>query len=251
MPSDRHLQSLDIGDISASEIDMVRRIAIWAHKIYCGEDVKAVISIDDLYHTGIVGLLEAKQNLDPERNLDAYVAIRVRGSVLDTLRKQLQVRVPRDQWRQAKIVQKTAENIRRTGEPVTSEAIARHLGWPVETVHKALSVRLSFVRVISEREKTDDNALSKDEIPTDPSPSPEDCVMKADLAKMMQLCLEGITDCRDRVILICRLVHRLELKMLARVMGFSIEGIRQKEIRAKDQMKQCLESRGWSKDSLK
>jgi DNA-directed RNA polymerase sigma subunit (sigma70/sigma32) len=138
-----------------------------------------------------------------------------------------------------------------TGEATTEEAVARHLGWPEQAVHRVRAVSIRLVQIAPDRKESDENKNSSVAVLSSSSPTPEDCLIQTDLSLVMQKCIEGIRESRDRIILICRLVHRLELKMLARVMGFSIEGIRQKEIRAKNQMKQCLQSAGWDEYSLK
>jgi RNA polymerase sigma factor (sigma-70 family) len=242
--------AVDTGDISAAEITMVRRIAVWAHKTYCGNDMKIIISIEDLFHTGIIGLLESRKGCDPERNPEAYAAIRVRGSILDALRNQLQVRMPKAQWREAGIVRKAADEIINSGGSATAEAIAHRLGWTVENVYKAQAVRLRLVQADPDQKDSERGKSPPGEILSDPSQAPEKSLLKDDLARAIEECLQRIINRFDRIILLCRLIHHLELKMLARVMKLSIEGVRQKEIRAKNQVKQCLESDGWTREDL-
>ena len=47
------------------------------------------IDIDDLYSSGLVGLLEAVRNFDPNggSSFEAYARVRIRGTVFDELRR--------------------------------------------------------------------------------------------------------------------------------------------------------------------
>lgn len=235
--------------ITPNEMDLVKKIAAWIYKTYWSDNMKDILTLNDLYHTGIIGLLEAKKKIDPEKNPDAYMAIRIRGTIIDFIRKQTLVRVPKEKWQQAKIVRKAKCELTESGQESNIEAIARHLGWPMEAVVKADAVKLSMVG-------TDDGSRKDDELPTgvilkEKGLNPEEHILRKDLAAGIQKCLESIKESLDRIILICRIQHPLKLKALAQVMCLSIEGVRKKQQRAQAQMRNCLEAKGWSKDSLK
>lgn len=66
-------------------LPLVRKIANQIHK-----KINFMYDIDDLIQSGIMGLLEALQkpnNNNTEKEFDSYLAIRIKGSILDELRK--------------------------------------------------------------------------------------------------------------------------------------------------------------------
>ncbi len=231
-------------DMTTKDINLVKKIAAWAYKTYWSENMKDQVSRSDLYHTGIIGLMEAKKQIDPSKNPEAYKATRIRGTIIDFIRKQTLVRVPKDQWRQVKAVRATKTEITAEGGAATDKEIAQRLGWPIETVQKAAAVRLSVVPAGERTENNEDRPTGP--VLTGTEPNPENALLRAELTTTIQNCLEAIKDRIERMILICRFQHGLELKILAKVMRFSIEGIRQKQLRAQSQMKDCLEAKGWA-----
>lgn len=230
--------------LTDDDMALVKKIAAWTYKTYWADNLKDILTFHDLYHTGIVGLLEAKQKVDPSGNPAAYLATRVRGAMIDFIRKQGLVRVPKEKWQQAKTVRQAKEALRASGQACDTESLARHLEWPVEVVQKAGMPLLSVV-------SRDDSGRHKDAWPAgciirDNGKTPEEQVLQKDLAAAVQQCLDAIKDHLDRMILISRLQHALKLKTLAQHLKLSIEGVRKKEQRAKEQMKHCLGARGWS-----
>jgi len=234
--------------ITSEEMELVKKIAAWTYKKYWSDNMKDILTLNDLYHTGIIGLLEAKKKIDPDKNPEAYLATRVRGTIIDFIRKQTLIRVPKEKWQQVKAVRVARRALEDSGQESHINSIARHLGWPVEAVKKAEAVKLSVIN-------TDESHRQEDGIPIgivliDKDLNPEEQVLRNDLAVIIQKCLETIKEKLDRIILISRIQHSLKLKVLAQSMRLSIEGVRKKENRAKEQMKKCLEAKGWSKDSL-
>ena len=67
-----------------SHVGLVRYIAL-----RLAARLPASVEADDLIHDGIVGLLDAAEKFDPARNVNfpTYAASRVRGAILDGLRK--------------------------------------------------------------------------------------------------------------------------------------------------------------------
>lgn len=235
--------------ITPNEMALVKKIATWIYKTYWADNMKDILTLNDCYHTGIIGLLDAKKKIDPGKNPEAYKATRIRGTIIDFIRKQTIISIPKEKWQQAKAVRNAKHALAQSGRESNINSIARHLGWSVEAVTKANAIKLSVVG-------TDEGSHKDDELPggvilKENALNPEDQLLRKDLADGIQKCLETIIETLDRIILICRMQHSLKLKALAQVMGLSIEGVRKKQQRAQDQMKNCLKAKGWSKNSLK
>ena len=71
-------------DLVTQHVSLVKRIA---HHL--AARLPSSVDIDDLMQSGMVGLLEAAGNFDPERgaSFETYAGIRIRGAMLDDIRK--------------------------------------------------------------------------------------------------------------------------------------------------------------------
>ena len=71
-------------ELITQHINLVKRIA---HHL--AVRLPSNIEIDDLFQAGMIGLLEAANNFDASRgaSFDTYAGIRIRGAMLDEVRK--------------------------------------------------------------------------------------------------------------------------------------------------------------------
>lgn len=95
---------------------------------------------DDLAHQGLMGLIEAVDNFDPDfsARFSTYASLRIRGKVLDYLRTSDWM--PRAARKRTRLIQKTittlwSENLR---EP-TEEELAARIGTTLEDVQQGLA----------------------------------------------------------------------------------------------------------------
>ena len=106
------------------------------------------VEIDDLMQAGMLGLLEAASNYAADRgaSFETYAGIRVRGAMIDALRKLDWA--PRSVHRKARAVATAVQEIeRRTGRDARDTEIAERLGVPLgeyyTIVQDAASCRLA------------------------------------------------------------------------------------------------------------
>jgi RNA polymerase sigma factor for flagellar operon FliA len=87
------------------------------------------IEAEDLYSVGILGLIAAVKNYDPKQNntFAAYASRRIRGSVLDELRR-LDWRPRRARAKARRIKEVIAEIEQKNGRPATDEEVRKVLG---------------------------------------------------------------------------------------------------------------------------
>lgn len=87
------------------------------------------IEAEDLYSVGILGLIAAVKNYDPKQNntFAAYASRRIRGSVLDELRR-LDWRPRRARAKARRIKEVIAEIEQKNGRPATDEEVRKALG---------------------------------------------------------------------------------------------------------------------------
>jgi len=77
-------QSTRPEDLVATHLEMVRRIAYQLHG-----RVRGAVEVEDLIQVGYMGLVDASQKYEKRDgvNFDAYALIRIRGAILDFLRR--------------------------------------------------------------------------------------------------------------------------------------------------------------------
>jgi RNA polymerase sigma factor FliA len=195
----------------------------------------------DMFHDGIIGLMDAKRKYDPDMQVPfkAYAGIRIHGAVVDAMRKKPAIRLPQEKQTRVKALLDARNLLAARGQEPSDDSLCRHLGWTKETLRQVESL---LIRVQS----SDDTAL----LTVLPAPKagntdPEKQVLQKDLARVMQKCLDGLADAADRLILVARQLENVTLRQLAEQFSCSIEKIRQTEIKAKARMRACLEKHDW------
>jgi RNA polymerase sigma factor for flagellar operon FliA len=97
------------------------------------------VEVDDLIHSGILGLIDAIKKFEPGRNVKfkTYAEQRVRGAILDGLRDLDWV--PRSLRRKKKDIENAYHFLEQhLGRAATDEEVALHLAVTLEELHKSL-----------------------------------------------------------------------------------------------------------------
>ncbi len=108
-----------------------------AHRI--GARLPAHVEVDDLIHSGILGLMDAIKKFEPGRNVKfkTYAEQRIKGAILDGLRDLDWV--PRSLRRKKKDIENAYHILEQQfGRAATDEEVAAQLGIPLEELHKNL-----------------------------------------------------------------------------------------------------------------
>lgn len=117
--------------------DYVPLVKFVAHRI--SNRLPSHVELDDLIHSGILGLMDAVEKFDPGRGIKfkTYAELRVKGAILDGLRDLDWV--PRSLRRKKKDIEGAYHAIeQRLGRAATDEEVAAQLGVPLEELHKNL-----------------------------------------------------------------------------------------------------------------
>ncbi|SFK27356.1 RNA polymerase sigma factor for flagellar operon FliA [Halobacillus dabanensis] len=150
------------------------------------------VSKDDVRSLGMLGLYDALKKFDRTRDLkfDTYASFRIRGSIMDGLRKEDWL--PRSVRDRAKKIEQMTEKLeQKLQRPVTSKEIALELGISPEEVEETVKDSL-FSNVLSMEEKPKDGNEEHKEgigysIPDDQTYTPSESMIKkenyAELAK--------------------------------------------------------------------
>jgi len=108
-----------------------------AHKI--ASRLPPSIQLDDLISAGVLGLMDAIEKWDPNREtkLKTYAEFRIRGAILDELRAQDWI--PRSVRDKAKLVERAIKKLEiELDRMPTDEEVASFLNMPIEEFHEIM-----------------------------------------------------------------------------------------------------------------
>lgn len=117
--------------------DCLSLVKFIAHRI--SSRLPAHVELDDLIHSGILGLLDAVGKYEPGRNVKfkTYAEQRIRGAILDGLRDLDWV--PRSLRRKKKDIENAYHFLEQhLGRAATDEEVAEHLGLTLDELNKSL-----------------------------------------------------------------------------------------------------------------
>jgi len=236
--------------LTYEEETLVRRIARDIFYKYCSKNKGDSVSSEDLCHEGIIGLLEARSSFDVSRGTPwlSFASIRVRGAMIDMLRRQPLIRLPQDVHKKVRELLDVKQILLKQGQDVTSDLLAGELGWSLEEVYEIASLSPVLVH-LDEGESHDEEEYNPGVLLRNNESGPEKRSLQAELAHLVNICL-GKLDPRDRLVVVGRLLEELKLKDLASTLGCTMENIRILQKKATNQLKKCIENQGWPVDSV-
>jgi len=128
---------MDKHEFDKKILDNLKLVKIIALKIL--SRVPAGIELDDLIHTGILGLIDAVNKFDPSKKVKftTYASLRIRGSILDELRNlDWASRGLRTKIKEVESVYKKLEQ--KLGRPAKDDEVAKELKMNIDDFYKLL-----------------------------------------------------------------------------------------------------------------
>ncbi|MCS6775874.1 MAG: FliA/WhiG family RNA polymerase sigma factor [Chthonomonadaceae bacterium] len=181
----------------------------------------AGVERDDLIGAGVLGLVKAVDQFDPERGIkfETYAITLIRGAILEMLRGDDWVpRLIRDQQKQLKAAYMRLEA--RLGRPATEEEIAEELGISTEKLDKLLTnigrstlLSLDDLRLGSEQQRL------ADLLPTD-APSPLESVSLRERRRALAEAIDKLPE-RERTVVALYYHEGLTFKEIGQVLSVS------------------------------
>ncbi|MBB6443867.1 FliA/WhiG family RNA polymerase sigma factor [Bacillus benzoevorans] len=201
------------------------------------------VSREDLKSLGMMGLYDALEKFDPKRDLkfDTYASFRVRGAILDGLRKEDWL--PRSTRDKAKkmdaVIGKLEQQYLRN---VTAEEIAEELKIPIEEVYTTTN-EYFFANVLSLDEgvkEHDDPGLPILTIKDERAVIPEENVLKNEVIQEMS---ELIAQLNEKEQLVISLFYQEELTLteIGQIMNLSTSRISQIHSKCIYKLRKALE----------
>jgi RNA polymerase sigma factor FliA len=199
-----------------------------AHRLACR--LPASIGVDDLISAGVLGLLDAIEKYDPERQnlFKTYAECRIRGAMLDYVRECDWV--PRSvREKEHALTQAYAAIERQQGRPANDEEVAAWLGLDLDTFdHWLTDVR--GVSVVSldkplahEAEGSPVTALAQ---LAKEAPGPYECAEREELKAHLAAAIDALPQ-QEKVVLSLYYFEELTMREIGAVLGVTESRISQ------------------------
>jgi RNA polymerase sigma factor for flagellar operon FliA len=199
----------------------------------------SAIDVDDLISYGIIGLIDALEKYDPSKQVkfETYAYFRIRGAIIDELRKQDWV--PRSLRQKAKKIERTIDLIEsKLGRQAKDEEIAQYLSISVDKLQNIMgelhsSIIFSLDEQIVERAGTI-KAISNE------SGDPQQLIGTKEVKEILGHAIDELPE-RENKIISLYYFDELTLKEIGLVLGISESRVSQLHTRALMKLKNKLE----------
>ena len=186
--------------------------------------------LDDMINIGVIGLMDAIKKYDKSKNVpfEAYASLRIRGAVLDELRRAGPV--SRDRINKLNQYYATKEELEMKNQTSPSEEeICQEMGIDQEelskiheTVHSLSNVSLEST--IFTNDSSD--MYLKDIIQDNSVESPEEVLLKSERKRLLKEAVEQLDE-REQLILNLYYVEELTLREIAYILDISTPRVSQ------------------------
>ena len=187
------------------------------------------VSRDELKSLGFLGLVDALTKFDPSRDLkfDTYASFRIRGAILDGLRKEDWL--PRGTREKAKKIEAKIEELEQQFlRHVTAEEVANELDMSVEELQQIMAEYytaniLSMDDHIKDQEEMDGKGY---DIKDDRISTPEEEVVKEELIQELSREIAGLSE-KEKLVLSLFYQEELTLTEIGEILNLSTSRISQ------------------------
>lgn len=202
--------------------EMVERHAPLVKRIACHliNRLPASVQLEDMVQAGMIGLLEATGKYDETQgaSFETYAGIRIRGSMLDEIRKNDWA--PRSVHRKAREVAEAVRAIENEhGRDARDIEIAETLDMSLGEYYKILQDN-SYHKVLS----VDDTSINTGETMLDSMSDNAPCILegmhKDDMQRLLSDAIAGLPE-RERLVMALYYDEELNLREIGAVMGVS------------------------------
>jgi len=179
----------------------------------------ASVQVDDLIQAGMIGLLEASRKYEASKgaSFETYAGIRIRGSMMDEVRKGDWV--PRSVHRNSRRISAAIKVVEgREGRDARDEEVSTELGMTLDEYFSCLKDS-SGGKLFSFEEITEQGEVTTDQFATH-SPSPDFSVQDAAFKRSLAKEIDSLPE-RERMVLSLYYEEELNLKEIGLVLSVS------------------------------
>lgn len=195
------------------------------------------VEYDDLVGYGIFGLIDAidKFELTKGVKFETYASLRIRGSILDQIRKMDWI--PRTlRQKQKKLETATKEMEVQLGRPASNEELAENMGISLEELEDLVN-QTQIANLVSLDEYLEQGSEVKAELGNSPRfEQPEEVIERQELKKMLSEAISSLTENEQRVIAFYYF-EELTLKEISKILEVSESRVSQLHTKALRKMK--------------
>ena len=204
--------------------------------MYLGHNVE----YDDLVSYGIFGLIDAIDKFDADKNVkfETYASLRIRGSILDQLRKMDWI--PRTvRQRQRKLDEAVKQIEAQTGRNASDDEIAQVLGIsPDELLNWQSQLKVSNLVSMTEFEENGTEP-AMDTTYNSHFTQPEEVVEKEELKKTLVEALDALTE-KERRVIELYYYEEMTLKEISKILEVSESRVSQLHTKSLIKMKKIM-----------
>ena len=193
------------------------------------DNLPPTVTEEDLINTGVLGLIDAINKYDPEKGvkLSTYAEIRIRGHIIDSLRKLDWV--PRNIRQKARHIETAILEVeQKLGREATPEEIAEYLGMDVEEYMK-YAEKISNSSLISIDTKVgvdEDSTTSLWQILSINDDTPDKHVEEEELKRIISDIISKLKE-RERLVITLYYYEELSMKEIGEILGLTESRISQ------------------------
>lgn len=200
------------------------------------------VEYEDLVSYGIFGLIDAidKFDLEKEVKFETYASLRIRGSILDQIRKMDWI--PRTVRQRQKKIDEAIKNIEsRTGRNALDDEIATELGIAEDELNE-WQAQLKVTNVVSLNEFLEQGGEPvMDARNNSHFVQPEESVQEEELKKVLAETMELLTE-KERKVILLYYYEELTLKEISNILEVSESRISQLHTKALSKMRKKMGS---------
>jgi RNA polymerase sigma factor for flagellar operon FliA len=208
---------------SSAEDDLVQKHLPLVRQVVgrLAMSMPAHVDQDDLYSSGLVGLLNAVRNFDPHggSSFESYARVRIRGAIFDELRKLDWV--PRSVHDKARKVQAVMQQLEQAlGQPPADAEMAKALKLSVAEYHELIEeIRpATFVCLDASPVGEDDDESRHDRIADESQVNPLDSTARREVAAIIAKRITQLPE-MQRKVLALYYFEDLRLREIAEAFG--------------------------------
>lgn len=201
-------------DVVEAYTPLVKRIAY-----HLASRLPASIQIDDLIQAGLIGLLEASRHYETDHNasFETYAGIRIRGSMLDEIRKNDWA--PRSVHKKARMLSEAMRSVEEEhGRDARAQEVAEKLGLSIDEYYELLQDSCSH-RVLSLEEAVVGDESLGDTI-ADHSANILDGIQEEDISRVLADAVSSLPE-RERIVMSLYYEQEMNLREIGEVIGLS------------------------------
>ena len=246
--SDAHA-SLNLETRDELVLSQLTEVHFIARRIH--ERLPVFVPLEDLVHSGVLGLLEATQKYDSTKNIQfkTFAQFRIRGAILDSLRM-LDHASRRLRAKSRKLNAASEQLSLRLGRQPTEEEIAHEVGLELAALRKLASTLRGLESVDRQVTSGQDRADTRDLIesaPAKPEESPLALCLRSEMRQHLTQAMSNLSP-REKRILSLYYVEQLTMQEIASILGVKSSRISQIHSAALVKLRAHLEAKEISAD---